>query len=90
MIKFIMYYLFGINLISLAAYGIDKRKAIKGRWRVPESTLITLAVIGGSVGALAGMKLFHHKTKKKKFSIGVPAILVIQILAGCAVYFWIK
>lgn len=90
MIKFIVYYLLGINLISLAAYGIDKRKAIKGKWRVPESTLITLAVIGGSVGALAGMKLFHHKTKKKKFSIGVPAILVIQILAGCAVYFWIK
>ena len=90
MIKLYLYYILVINLISLAAYGIDKRKAIKGKWRVPESTLIIMAVIGGSIGALAGMKLFHHKTKKKKFSFGVPAILVIQILAGCAVYFWIK
>ena len=90
MIKLYLYYILVINLISLAAYGIDKRKAIKGKWRVPESTLIIMAVIGGSIGALAGMKLFHHKTKKKKFSFGVPAILVIQILAGCAVYFCIK
>ena len=70
--------LFAVNLIAFAAYGIDKYKAIKDKWRVPESTLILLAVCGGSIGALLGMKVFHHKTKHPKFFIGVPLIIIFQ------------
>ena len=61
---------------------IDKEKARKNRWRIPESTLIMTAVLGGSIGALAGMYLFRHKTKHLKFTLGVPAILVIQVFLG--------
>lgn len=75
----LLIYLLVINVIALAVYGIDKRKAIRHAWRIPETTLIFLAVIGGSVGALLGMKIFHHKTRKPKFSIGVPVILILQI-----------
>ena len=72
-------YLLLINLITFITYGIDKRKAKKNRWRVPEATLILLAAIGGSIGALLGMHAFHHKTQKAKFAIGVPLILILQI-----------
>ena len=70
-----------INLIAFAAYGIDKRKAVKGQWRIPEATLIGLALAGGPVGAYAGMKVFHHKTKHAKFAIGVPVIMAAWIAA---------
>lgn len=76
--KYFLYYLIAINLITFFAFGIDKRKAEKGVWRTKESTLLGLAVIGGSVGALLGMNAFRHKTKYKKFTIGVPAILILQ------------
>lgn len=76
--KYFLYYLIVINLITFFAFGIDKRKAEKGAWRTKESTLLGLAVIGGSVGALLGMNAFRHKTKHKKFTIGVPAILILQ------------
>ena len=69
-----------INVITFFVYGLDKNKAKARQWRIPEAQLIFLAVIGGSVGALAGMKVFHHKTRKPKFRIGVPAILVIQLI----------
>lgn len=59
-------------------YGIDKWKAKRNRWRISEKMLLFLAIIGGSVGALAGMYIFHHKTLHKKFVLGVPLILVIQ------------
>lgn len=68
-----------INLISFAAYGIDKRKARKDKWRIPESTLLMLAFIGGALGALAGMMVFHHKTKHWKFKILVPLFLLLQL-----------
>ena len=74
----VLYYLTGINLVAFFSYGIDKRKAVRGKWRISEAGLLTVALIGGSAGALAGMYFFHHKTKKWKFKIGVPAILVIQ------------
>ena len=61
-------------------YGIDKWKAQRKRWRISEKMLLFLAIIGGSVGALAGMYTFHHKTLHKKFTIGVPLILVIQVM----------
>ena len=73
------YYLLGINLLTFFVYGIDKWKAKRDKWRVPEATLLMLAALGGSVGALLGMFVFHHKTKHKKFLIGVPLILLAQL-----------
>ena len=72
-------YLIAINLVTYFIYGIDKLKAKRGRWRIPESMLLTLAVVGGSIGALLGMLVFRHKTKHKKFIIGVPLILAAQV-----------
>ena len=69
-----------INLAALAAMGVDKRRARTGRWRVPEAVLMLLAALGGSVGALGGMYLFRHKTRKPKFRIGVPLLLGAQLL----------
>ena len=71
-------YVIIINVVTFFIYGLDKSRAKAGQWRIPQ--LIFLAVIGGSVGALAGMKVFHHKTRKPKFKTGVPAILIIQLI----------
>lgn len=60
----------------------DKRKAKRGAWRIPEATLMWAAVLGGSIGSLAGMYTFRHKTKHPKFTIGIPVILAIQIIAA--------
>ena len=73
------YYLLGINAVTFIVYGIDKYKAKKAKWRIPEATLLLLAVLGGSIGAWMGMKVWHHKTMHKKFKYGIPAILLIQI-----------
>lgn len=81
-----MYYLLGINTVTFVLFGIDKLKSQKGWWRIPEKTLLMLAVIGGSMGALCGMRLFHHKTKHKKFYLGVPILLAIQIALICYSY----
>lgn len=75
-------YLIIINIITFITYGIDKNKARKGAWRIPEKTLIGLAVAGGSIGALAGMSFFHHKTRKPLFKIGIPVILIIEAAAA--------
>ena len=75
-----IYYLIGINVLTFLFYGIDKWKARKKKWRIPENTLIWLAVAGGSIGALLGMYVFRHKTKHKKFTLGIPAILIVQIV----------
>lgn len=80
----IVIYLVAINLITFIIYGIDKLKAKKHLWRIPEATLLLLAAIGGSVGAWLGMQLFRHKTQHKKFKYGVPAIFFIQL--AVAVY----
>lgn len=79
MIPAVSIYIILINLIAFVVFGIDKRKARKGQWRVPESTLFILAIIGGSIGALLGMLAFRHKTKHRKFTIGIPLILALQI-----------
>lgn len=79
--KIIAWYIVWSNLAAFFVYGIDKRRARKHKWRIPERTLLGLAVIGGSMGALAGMYLFHHKTRKPKFAIGVPVILAVQLIA---------
>lgn len=83
--KFFLIYFLIVNIISFVYFGIDKRKAKRGLWRIPEKTLFFLAMIGGSVGAIAGMFLFRHKTKHKTFTIGIPLIFFTQI--GGAVYF---
>ena len=75
-----LYYLIVINFVTFLVYGIDKWKAKQGSWRIPEATLLLLAVIGGSIGAWLGMKVWHHKTLHKKFYFGVPAIIIIQLL----------
>jgi uncharacterized membrane protein YsdA (DUF1294 family) len=73
-------YLFVVNLIAFILFAVDKYKSKKSKWRISERTLIGIALIGGSVGALMSMKAFRHKTKHKKFTIGVPLILVAQIV----------
>ena len=79
--KNILIYLLVINLISFLAMYIDKKRAKWGKWRIKESTLFTLTLIGGSIGGIAGMYTFRHKTKKTRFVIGFPAVLVIQIIS---------
>ena len=71
-------YLIIINIVAFGMYGIDKQKAIKKQWRIPEAQLLAVAAIGGSAGALLGMQFFHHKTRKWKFRLGVPLILALQ------------
>ena len=71
-------WLIAINVITFAVYGIDKRRARRGAWRVPEKTLFLLPLLGGSLGALLGMRVFHHKTKHWYFVWGIPAILLVQ------------
>ena len=78
-ITLFLLYIVLINILTFFVYGIDKLKAKKSKWRVPENTLIGMAVIGGSIGAWLGMKVWHHKTLHKKFKYGVPLIFVTQI-----------
>ena len=75
-----------LNVITFLIYAIDKWKAKKSRWRIPESILLLLAVLGGSIGALMGMKIWHHKTMHKKFKYGIPLIMILQI--GMLLYLW--
>lgn len=75
----IVYYLIGINVIAFLVYGIDKWKAKKSLWRIRETALLGLAVLGGSIGAWLGMKVWRHKTMHKKFKYGIPLILIAQI-----------
>lgn len=82
MIPVILFYLLTINAVGFVIMLADKRKAQKNQWRIPEATLITVALLGGSVGSLAGMRLFRHKTRKPKFYIGIPLILAAQLILG--------
>lgn len=74
-----MYYLLAVNMVAFAAFGIDKYKAKRGLWRISEATLLLLAVVGGSIGALLGMRIWHHKTQHAKFRYGLPLIILAQI-----------
>ena len=76
----IIFYLLAINIVAFIAFGVDKYKAKRDKWRIPESTLLTMAVLGGSIGALAGMRVWRHKTLHDKFRIGIPVILALQII----------
>ena len=75
-----LFYLATINIVAFFIYGIDKWKAKRSKWRISETMLLALAVMGGSIGAWLGMKTWHHKTLHKKFRFGVPLILISQIL----------
>ena len=75
----IICFLLAINIATFLLYGIDKYKAKKSKWRISEATLLTMAAIGGSIGAWAGMRLWHHKTMHKKFKYGIPLIIIMQI-----------
>ena len=85
----LLIYLAAINIIAFFLYGIDKWKARHDKWRITEARLIWIAVFGGSIGALLGMKTWHHKTQHAKFKYGLPAILILQIAAlVAAVYYY--
>ena len=77
-------YLLAVNITTFLVYGIDKYKAKKGRWRISEATLLLMAVIGGSIGAWVGMRIWHHKTMHKMFKYGIPVIIIFQV--ALAVY----
>lgn len=79
-------YLVAINVVTFFVYGLDKLKAKRRQWRIPEAVLLTLAVIGGSVGAWLGMKVWHHKTAHNEFKFGIPLIIAAQI----ALFFWVS
>ena len=80
----ILGYLLAVNIATFFLYGIDKYKAKKGKWRISEATLLLMAVIGGSIGAWAGMRIWYHKTMHKKFKYGIPIIISLQV--ALAVY----
>lgn len=73
-------YLIIINITAFLLYGIDKKKAVNNKWRIKESTLIGIAIIGGALGAYAGMRFFHHKTRKPLFKYGIPLIFILSVL----------
>ncbi len=86
MLKPILIYLAAINLIAFLMMGADKLKAVKGRWRISERALFVSALLGGSLGAIVGMRVFRHKTLHRKFTIGMPLILVAQL--ALIFYLW--
>ena len=79
-------YFFTINALGFLLMLVDKHKARKNRWRIPEATLMGVAVLGGSIGSLIGMYTVRHKTKHPKFTVGIPLILIVQLTAACFVY----
>ena len=84
--RILVIYLLAVNLLAFILYGIDKKRARKREWRISEKTLIGIAVIGGCVGAILGMHIFHHKTRHWYFRYGLPLILIIQVLLAWFLY----
>ena len=80
MLKAFLIYFLCINILCFALFGIDKRRAIKKKWRISESALLITSLLGGVVGGLIGMYVFHHKTRKTKFVILMPLILIVHVL----------
>ncbi len=83
-------YLVLINALGLVLMCADKQKAKRGKWRIPEATLMAVAALGGSLGSLVGMRLFHHKTKHPKFYLGVPLLLALHIAIAAACLLWAR
>lgn len=84
--KLVLIYLLIINAAGFLLMRIDKGKARKNRWRIPEATLITVAALGGSAGSLLGMYLFRHKTRHLKFTLGIPLILAVQVVIAVWIF----
>lgn len=82
----ILLYILSVNLGGFIAFGIDKHRSQRAKWRIPEVTLMTFALLGGAPGCLLGMKIFHHKTLKPLFFIGVPVILIVQLVILFAIF----
>ncbi len=80
LVQFFIIYLVIINFLGFIIMGIDKLKAKRGSRRIPENTLFMFTILGGGVGTILGMYIFRHKTKKKKFTVGMPIILILEIL----------
>lgn len=85
--QIVLYCLLTVNILTFIIYGIDKYKARHNHWRVRETSLLLLAALGGSVGALLAMYLFRHKTQHKKFRYGVPAIMLVQLAIAAFCYY---
>ncbi len=81
-------YLGAVNVVGFILPAVDKRRAKKDRWRIRESTLFLVSIIGGSVAMYISMRLFHHKTKHKRFMIGIPVIIVLQAALIAAVWYF--
>ena len=86
--RYFIAYLCVVNVATFLLYGLDKQKARMNRWRIPEKVLLGVAVFGGTVGAYVGMRMFHHKTTKAKFYIGLPLIFMLQVVAVIAVQYY--
>lgn len=89
LLQLLLIYLVLVNAAAFFLMLADKLKAKKGAWRIPERTLIGISVIGGSIGAIAGMNLFRHKTQHPKFYIGLPVILASQVILGLLLYLYL-
>lgn len=88
MIKIVLIYCAAINIVTFFLYGVDKWKAKRAKWRIEEAALLAWAAFGGSIGAIFGMKVWHHKTLNKKFKYGLPAILIAQIAIGGVILYY--
>ena len=88
-IYLLWYWLVIINVVACTAMFMDKYRAQHQKWRIPEKTLFTFALLGGSVGGIFGMYAFRHKTQHKKFTVGFPAILILQFVLFILIYLYI-
>ena len=86
-ITLLVIYFFIINIVGFAVMGIDKKRAIKQNWRIPEATLFLVALIGGSLGTTIGMRFFHHKTRHWYFVYGMPSILILQVIIFLVLFY---
>ncbi|MBC3888316.1 DUF1294 domain-containing protein [Acetobacterium paludosum] len=86
-ILYLILYLIIINFVTFFLFWKDKRRSKRDAWRIPEKTLLIFSVVGGSVGGIMGMKVFHHKTKHLQFSLGLPVILLFQVGIAAVAFF---
>lgn len=86
----VLAYFITVNVLGLVLFGIDKWKAKHDKWRISEATLLSVTVIGGSIGAWVGMKVWHHKTMHKKFKYGIPLVMVLQFALLLFTLYWLN
>ena len=86
----VLAYFITVNVLSLVLFGIDKWKAKHDKWRISEATLLSVTIIGGSIGAWVGMKVWHHKTIHKKFKYGIPLVMVLQFSLLLFTLYWLN